>query len=113
MYNAGSDAALTVAIVNMDQLMSWNPLYIKFEVHNFIKDRPYFEAEVNVYIDEHVSDPDSEVQALFAELKQLSRELLALIRLSSLLPRAPPSALSPLLARRLELFIVRKKTNFL
>lgn len=80
----------------------------RFELHKFVKDSPYFEAEVNVHIDEQVSDPDSEVQALFAELKQLSRELLALIRLSSLLPRAPPSSLSPLLARRLELFIVRK-----
>jgi len=41
-------------------------------------------------------------------MKQLSRELLTLVRLSSLLPRASPS-FSPILARRLELFITRKE----
>ncbi|KAI4747174.1 putative ATP-dependent protease La [Aureobasidium sp. EXF-12298] len=80
----------------------------RFQVNSFVKDRPYFEADVSVHTDQHVDESDQEVQALFAELKQLSRELLALIRLSSLLPRAPPTSLSPLLARRLELFIVRK-----
>jgi ATP-dependent Lon protease len=80
----------------------------RFQVNHFTKDRPYFEADVSVHTDGHVDESDKEVQALFAELKQLSRELLALIRLSSLLPRAPPTSLSPLLARRLELFIVRK-----
>ncbi|KAG9726986.1 ATP-dependent protease-like protein La, partial [Aureobasidium melanogenum] len=80
----------------------------RFQVNSFVKDRPYFEAEVNIHTDEHVDESDKEIQALFAELKQLSRELLALIRLSSLLPRAPATTLSPLLARRLELFIVRK-----
>jgi len=44
----------------------------------------------------------------FNLLKQLSRELLALVRLSSILPRAPSVALSPIVARRLELFIARK-----
>lgn len=49
------------------------------------------------------------VQALFAQLKQLSRELLTLLRLSSLLPRRSGSmGLSPMLARRLEMFIARK-----
>ncbi|KAG9683721.1 ATP-dependent protease-like protein La, partial [Aureobasidium melanogenum] len=80
----------------------------RFQVNSFVKDSPYFEAEVSIHTDEHVDESDKEVQALFAELKQLSRELLALIRLSSLLPRAPATTLSPLLARRLELFIVRK-----
>lgn len=49
------------------------------------------------------------MQGLFSHLKQLSRELLTLLRLSSLLPRAPGSSgLSPVLARRLEIFIARK-----
>ncbi len=49
------------------------------------------------------------MQGLFAHLKQLSRELLTLLRLSSLLPRTSGSAgLSPVLARRLELYIARK-----
>ncbi|THX36513.1 putative ATP-dependent protease La [Aureobasidium pullulans] len=80
----------------------------RFQVNSFVKDRSYFEADVTIHTDEVVNEADKEIQALFAELKQLSRELLALIRLSSLLPRAPPTSLSPLLARRLELFIVRK-----
>ena len=54
-------------------------------------------------------DPSDEaIQSLFSELKQLSRELLALVRLSSILPRGPSMTLSPILARRLELFIARK-----
>ena len=44
----------------------------------------------------------------FTLLKQLSRELLALVRLSSILPRAPTVSLSPVVARRLELYIARK-----
>lgn len=49
------------------------------------------------------------MQGLFAHLKQLSRELLTLLRLSSLLPRVSGSSgLSPVLARRLEIFIARK-----
>jgi ATP-dependent Lon protease len=51
---------------------------------------------------------DETIQALFSDLKQLSREFLALIRLSSLLPRPPTMSLTPLLARRLELYIARK-----
>jgi ATP-dependent Lon protease len=49
------------------------------------------------------------MEGLFAHLKQLSRELLTLLRLTSLLPRGPGSSgLSPILARRLELFIAKK-----
>ncbi len=44
----------------------------------------------------------------FNLLKQLSRQLVALVRLSVLLPRAPTIALSPLIARRLEVFISKK-----
>lgn len=53
-----------------------------------------------------VANPDLEAQ--FSLLKQLSRELLALVRLSSILPRQPSVSLSPIVARRLELFIARK-----
>ena len=49
------------------------------------------------------------MEGLFAHLKQLSRELLSLLRLTSLLPRiSGTSGLSPLLARRLELYIAKK-----
>ena len=56
-----------------------------------------------------VSPEDIAIQGLFAHLKQLSRELLTLLRLSSLLSRpSGASRLSPILARRLELYIAKK-----
>ena len=50
---------------------------------------------------------DAEVQPLFEHLKQLSRELLTLVRVASILPRSSTN-LSPLLARRLELYVSKK-----
>lgn len=50
---------------------------------------------------------DAETQALFENLKQLSRELLTLVRVTSFLPRSSTN-LSPLLARRLELYVSKK-----
>lgn len=47
---------------------------------------------------------------LFSELKQLSREYLALVRLSSILPRMNMT-ITPLMARRLELFIAKKDAS--
>lgn len=52
-----------------------------------------------------LDDPDT--QALFDQLKLLSRELIALLRFSSLLPRSP-TTLSPILTRRLELYVKQK-----
>lgn len=82
----------------------------RFKIETFVKQsRPYFEARVQVHDDTAVQDDDAKVAELFAQLKQLSREFIALIRLSALLPRGGQSmSLSPLLARRLELYIVRK-----
>ena len=53
---------------------------------------------------------DDTIKDLFNQLKQLSRELITLVRLSSLLPRASPP-FSSILARRLELFISRKEVH--
>lgn len=50
---------------------------------------------------------DAETQALFEHLKQLSRELLTLVRVASFLPRSSTN-LSPILARRLELYVSKK-----
>ncbi|EME78578.1 uncharacterized protein MYCFIDRAFT_216696 [Pseudocercospora fijiensis CIRAD86] len=80
----------------------------RFKVEKVTRERPYFEANVLLYDEPHVADNDEKVHTLFANLKQLSRELIALIRLSALLPRGPQMNLSPILARRLELYIVRK-----
>ncbi|KAL5352116.1 hypothetical protein ACLOAV_002061 [Pseudogymnoascus australis] len=73
------------------------------------QERPYFEAEVQYETDVAPSPKDTEVQALFGTLKTLSRELLALLRLTSLLPRRTgASGLTPMLARRIEMFIAKK-----
>ena len=50
---------------------------------------------------------DAEIQPLFEHLKQLSLELLTLVRVASILPRSSTN-LSPLLARRLELYVSKK-----
>ncbi|WPH04719.1 Lon protease 2, peroxisomal [Acrodontium crateriforme] len=80
----------------------------RFKIDKIVKERPYFEAKVTIHQDGPVPEHDAQLTELFAHLKQLSRELIALIRLSALLPRGPSMALSPILARRLELYIVRK-----
>lgn len=80
----------------------------RFKVDKMVRERPYFEAKVALHEDEAVSDANADVVEMFAQLKQLSRELIALVRLSALLPRGPSMSLSPILARRLELYIVRK-----
>ncbi|KFY36103.1 hypothetical protein V494_05308 [Pseudogymnoascus sp. VKM F-4513 (FW-928)] len=73
------------------------------------QERPYFEADVQYETDVAPSPKDTEVQALFGTLKTLSRELLALLRLTSLLPRrSGASGLTPMLARRIEMFIAKK-----
>jgi ATP-dependent Lon protease len=44
----------------------------------------------------------------FTELKKLSKEMLALIRLSSIVPSMRSASITPMLARRLEQYITRK-----
>jgi ATP-dependent Lon protease len=80
----------------------------RFKIEKFVRERPYFEAKIALHEDEAVSEANAVVVEMFAQLKQLSRELIALVRLSALLPRGPSMSLSPILARRLELYIVRK-----
>ncbi|KAH7395127.1 ATP-dependent protease-like protein La [Phaeosphaeria sp. MPI-PUGE-AT-0046c] len=79
----------------------------RVQVLDVVQERPYFEGELAA-VDEHVNVADPELLEQFNLLKQLSRELLALVRLSAILPRAPTVTLSPVVARRLELYITRK-----
>ena len=68
-------------------------------------EEPYFEADIKEFKDNFdVWDPA--VKGAFAHLKELSRELFQLIRVSSLMARA--GSLSPLLIRQLEAFVARK-----
>lgn len=81
----------------------------RVRIEKLTQERPFFEAEVAYEYDAAISPEDIAVQGLFSHLKQLSRELLTLLRLSSLLPRSSGSSgLSPILARRLELYIAKK-----
>lgn len=57
-----------------------------------------------------VSTDNVAINGLFGRLKSLSRELLTLLRLSSLLPRTS-AGLSPVLARRLEVYIAKKDVS--
>jgi ATP-dependent Lon protease len=51
---------------------------------------------------------DRTLSVKFNELKQLSKEMLALIRLSSIVPSMRSQSITPMLARRLEQYITRK-----
>jgi len=79
----------------------------RVKVVEVVQERPYFEGDLAA-VDEHVDVASPELVEQFNLLKQLSRELLALVRLSAILPRAPQVTLSPIVARRLELYITRK-----
>ncbi|KAH8705118.1 putative LON domain serine protease [Talaromyces proteolyticus] len=79
----------------------------RLSVEKVIRERPFFEAEVTANDEPVPTTSDSEIVELFQHLKQLSRELLTLLRLASLIPSGP-SNLSPTVARRFEVFITRK-----
>ncbi|KAI8942337.1 hypothetical protein NX059_000416 [Plenodomus lindquistii] len=79
----------------------------RVRVVDVVQERPYFEGELEA-CDEMIDVASEELVEQFNLLKQLSRELLALVRLSAILPRTPTVTLSPIVARRLELYITRK-----
>ena len=79
----------------------------RFRIDRFTQMRPYFEAEVALVNDEGV-DAVEGLTEMFSQLQQLSLELLALVRISAFLPRSSTN-LSPVLARRLELYVAKKK----
>lgn len=72
-----------------------------------VQERPYFEGELES-VEEMIDVASDDLAEQFGLLKQLSRELIALVRLSAMLPRSPAVALSPVVARRLEVYVARK-----
>ncbi|KAF2829513.1 ATP-dependent protease La [Ophiobolus disseminans] len=82
----------------------------RVQVVDIVQERPYFEGEL-APVEEYVDMASPELLEQFNLLKQLSRELLALVRLSAILPRTPSVTLSPIVARRLELYITRKDVS--
>ncbi|KXX77922.1 Lon protease 2, peroxisomal [Madurella mycetomatis] len=82
---------------------------VRVKVEKIYNDKAYLEARVASCLDE-VARSDSTLEELFQHLKLLSREFVAVLRLSAILPRSGGApGLSPLLARRLDLFITRQK----
>ncbi|KAK7906082.1 hypothetical protein LTR67_000808 [Exophiala xenobiotica] len=79
----------------------------RFRIDKIRHEKPNFEAEVTFYEDEVPDLNDGDLRASFTRLKQRSRELLTLLRLSSLF-RPASLVLSPLIVRRFELFIAKK-----
>ncbi|KAK7447875.1 hypothetical protein CaCOL14_007494 [Colletotrichum acutatum] len=81
----------------------------RVRVEKVTQERPHFEAKVKYFHDEVTTD--AQMQELFSLLKLRSRELVTILRISALLPRSPdsPGGLSPLLTRRLEMFINKKE----
>lgn len=76
-------------------------------IRKVLKEKPYIEADVTVYDEPVPHSIDAEIPELFEQLKQLSREFLTLLRLTSMFSTA--SGLSPLVAKRFELFIAKKE----
>ncbi|KAF4229816.1 hypothetical protein CNMCM6805_001136 [Aspergillus fumigatiaffinis] len=100
----------------------------RFTIKHILRERPFFEAEVvlqnergwctdlfavkdilfitaNDKFKDAVSN-DAETVEMFQQLRQLSRELITLLRLSSLLP-STGTRLSPLVARKFEVYIAK------
>ncbi|KAJ6144527.1 hypothetical protein N7470_008422 [Penicillium chermesinum] len=83
----------------------------RFTIRKVLRDRPYFEGEVLLHEENSSSvQNDPEAAELFSQLRQLSREILTLLRLSSLLSAAS-TRLSPLVARKFELYISRTELS--
>ncbi|UKZ73907.1 hypothetical protein TrVFT333_001561 [Trichoderma virens FT-333] len=72
------------------------------------RERPFFESKVTYYEDE-IDVTDKQLQDLFSLLKLRSRELVTILRISSLLPRTNGPSLSPAVTKRLEMLIIRRE----
>ncbi|KAI8685820.1 Lon protease-like protein 2, peroxisomal [Fusarium keratoplasticum] len=82
----------------------------RIRIDSFTRERPYFEAKVTYFKEDTSSPPDKQLQDLFNLLKSRSRELVTILRISSLLPRTKAGpVLSPVLTRRLEMLIMRRE----
>ncbi|KAF4981989.1 hypothetical protein FZEAL_2299, partial [Fusarium zealandicum] len=82
----------------------------RIRVDNITRERPFFEGKVTYFHEDISTPPDKQMQDLFTLLKTRSRELVTILRISSLLPRTRAGpVLSPVLTRRLEMLITRRE----
>ncbi|KAH2171370.1 hypothetical protein KXV74_009571 [Aspergillus fumigatus] len=82
----------------------------RFTIKHILRERPFFEGEVVLHNERDAISSDAETVELFQQLRQLSRELITLLRLSSLLP-STGTRLSPLVARKFEVHIAKTKLS--
>ncbi|KZZ99548.1 ATP-dependent protease La [Moelleriella libera RCEF 2490] len=83
----------------------------RVRVEAVTRERPFFKGKVTYFTDE-IDISDKQLQDLFALLKAQSRELVTILRISSLLPRTKGGpSLSPGITKRLEMLIVRREIH--
>ncbi|KAF4587387.1 ATP-dependent protease La [Ophiocordyceps camponoti-floridani] len=81
----------------------------RIRVDSITSERPFFEAKVT-YFPDAIDVTDKQLQDLFALLKLRSRELVTILRISSLLPRSRDGpVLSPSVTKRLGMLIMRRE----
>lgn len=76
----------------------------RFKVKQFLQRTPFIVADVDHFVDEPVQKSDVPALSYFTQLKALSREIVALLRINS-------SGLPPIVAKRLELLIAEKQAS--
>ncbi|TGZ80857.1 ATP-dependent protease La [Ascodesmis nigricans] len=79
----------------------------RFRIKQFRQRTPWYEADVQYFIDEPIAPNDEKTTEQFARLKALSRELVALLRMNS----TRGVGLPPMVARRLEVMIAKRDAN--
>ncbi|GJN66814.1 ATP-dependent protease La 2 [Purpureocillium lilacinum] len=81
----------------------------RVRVDHILRERPFFEGKVT-YFSDAIDIGDKQLQDLFGLLKLRSRELVTILRISSLLPRTKGGPmLSPAITKRLEMLIMRRE----
>ncbi|KAI9801802.1 MAG: hypothetical protein M1825_003175 [Sarcosagium campestre] len=80
----------------------------RFRIEAFTQEQPFLRAQVTYCGPNEALDASMESARLQLQLRLLSRQLLALIRYSALLPGLTASAESPLLSNRLTGFLTKK-----
>jgi ATP-dependent Lon protease len=83
----------------------------RIEIGKIEQERPYFRGGCTPIEEERININDAEIHQLFESMKMLSREFLALVRMSSILPPQKAVPLSPILARRIEAYIKTKDSS--
>lgn len=79
----------------------------RFRIKQFRQRTPWYEADVEYYLDQPIAPEDEKTKELFTRLKALSRELIALLRMNS----TRSVGLPPMVARRLEVMIAKRDAN--